>query len=69
MQRSAHSNGWSAEAPADLREYCAYTAGYARKHRDLIAMFGRFPHRNTVLDVKALLMSRRGSRRHPNYFG
>jgi len=38
-----------AEAPPELRDYCAYTAGYARKHRDVIARFGRFPHRNAVL--------------------
>jgi len=39
-----------AEAPADLRDYCAYTADYARKHRDVIAQFGRFPHRNEILN-------------------
>jgi uncharacterized protein (DUF924 family) len=22
---------------------------YARKHRDVVARFGRFPHRNTIL--------------------
>ena len=38
-----------AEAPAELRDYCAYTAQYAKKHRDLIVRFGRFPHRNRVL--------------------
>ena len=29
--------------------YCEYCAGFARKHRDIIAKFGRFPHRNAVL--------------------
>ena len=38
-----------AEAPPELRDYCAYTAQYAKKHRDLIVQFGRFPHRNRVL--------------------
>jgi uncharacterized protein (DUF924 family) len=38
-----------AEAPLELRDYCAYTAQFAKKHRDLIVRFGRFPHRNRVL--------------------
>jgi uncharacterized protein (DUF924 family) len=39
-----------AEAPPQLRDYCAYCGEYARKHRDIIAKFGRFPHRNRVLE-------------------
>jgi uncharacterized protein (DUF924 family) len=39
-----------AEAPPELRAYCGYTAEHARKHRDVIARFGRFPHRNKVLE-------------------
>jgi len=38
-----------AEAPDDVREYCAYCGSFAAKHRDIIAKFGRFPHRNRVL--------------------
>ena len=38
------------EAPAELRGYCEYCGKYARQHRDIIAKFGRFPHRNRVLD-------------------
>lgn len=38
-----------AEAPPELRDYCAYTAEYAKKHRDVIVKFGRFPHRNAML--------------------
>jgi uncharacterized protein (DUF924 family) len=38
-----------AEAPPELREFCAYSAEFARQHRDIIARFGRFPHRNAVL--------------------
>jgi uncharacterized protein (DUF924 family) len=26
-----------------------YQLGYAKKHRDVIARFGRFPHRNAIL--------------------
>ncbi len=37
------------EAPAELRDYCEYCAGFARSHREIIAKFGRFPHRNAVL--------------------
>jgi uncharacterized protein (DUF924 family) len=42
-----------AEAPAGLRDYCAYTAKYADKHRDIILKFGRFPHRNAMLGRKS----------------
>ena len=38
------------EAPAELRGYCEYCGKYARQHRDIIAKFGRFPHRNRILD-------------------
>jgi uncharacterized protein (DUF924 family) len=58
-----------AEAPADLRDYCAYTAGYARKHRDLIALFGRFPHRNVVLNRESTPEELAWLEAHPNYFG
>ena len=30
--------------------YYVYTLGYAQKHYDIIARFGRFPHRNEVLN-------------------
>jgi uncharacterized protein (DUF924 family) len=38
-----------AEAPAELRDFCDYSRGSARRHRDIIAKFGRFPHRNRAL--------------------
>lgn len=37
------------DAPADNREWAAALLPYAKQHRDIIARFGRFPHRNTVL--------------------
>lgn len=39
------------EAALPLFErFCdARTADFARRHRDVIARFGRFPHRNTAL--------------------
>ena len=30
-------------------EWCASAARYARSHRDIVARFGRFPHRNALL--------------------
>ena len=40
----------AAEAPEELRAYCEYCSKFAREHRDIIAKFGRFPHRNRVLE-------------------
>lgn len=39
----------AAEQPADRRAPFESFADYARKHRDVIARFGRFPHRNAEL--------------------
>ena len=36
-------------APTEFRDHLESTAEYARKHRDIIAEYGRFPHRNQVL--------------------
>lgn len=36
-------------APIELREHATGTLDYAIKHRDIIAHYGRFPHRNRVL--------------------
>lgn len=40
-----------AEAPAtaDMRAFFASNADYARRHRDVIRQYGRFPHRNAIL--------------------
>jgi uncharacterized protein (DUF924 family) len=58
-----------AEAPPELRDYCAYTAQYAKKHRDLIARFGRFPHRNAMLGRESTAIEKEWLVAHPNYFG
>lgn len=58
-----------AEAPPDLRDYCAYTAVYAKKHRDLIVQFGRFPHRNAMLERVSTPEEEAWLAEHPNYFG
>src|SRR6478735_6495969 len=42
------------DAPEHLRDYCKYCAGFARGHRDIIAKFGRFPHRNAVLGRESM---------------
>jgi uncharacterized protein (DUF924 family) len=39
----------AAAAPPELAEHLRTTLDYARRHRDVIARFGRFPHRNDVL--------------------
>lgn len=36
-------------AGADTREFLAGTLDYARRHREVIARYGRFPHRNPIL--------------------
>jgi uncharacterized protein (DUF924 family) len=37
------------EAPAEVADMFDMFLDYAVKHRDVIARFGRFPHRNTIL--------------------
>lgn len=37
------------DARADYREFVKSTLDYARQHKDVIAAFGRFPHRNKAL--------------------
>ncbi len=50
QQRSVELNAaLMDEGPPALRDYLAEAHGYAVSHRDLIARFGRFPHRNAVL--------------------
>jgi uncharacterized protein (DUF924 family) len=38
------------EAVAPLRDYCEGLLPYVQKHSDIVRRFGRFPHRNAVLD-------------------
>jgi uncharacterized protein (DUF924 family) len=42
--------GLAVHAPEDFRAFCRDQLDYASKHRDIIRKFGRFPHRNAVLD-------------------
>jgi uncharacterized protein (DUF924 family) len=37
------------QEPAELRRVLEHSAAQARGHRDVIARFGRHPHRNAVL--------------------
>jgi uncharacterized protein (DUF924 family) len=41
------------EAPADMREFFVNLLKYPRKHREIVARFGRFPHRNRALGREA----------------
>jgi uncharacterized protein (DUF924 family) len=36
-------------APPHLRKFVVNTTDFARKHLDVVARFGRFPHRNATL--------------------
>jgi uncharacterized protein (DUF924 family) len=38
------------EATPPLQEFCAGLLPYAQKHADIVQRFGRFPHRNAVLE-------------------
>ena len=38
------------KAPAPLKERVADALKYAEMHRDIVQRFGRFPHRNAILD-------------------
>lgn len=40
----------AAAAPEEMRAFCASCLEYARGHREIIRKFGRFPHRNKVLE-------------------
>jgi uncharacterized protein (DUF924 family) len=57
------------EAPPEFRDFCAGLIGYANKHRDLIKLFGRFPHRNRVLGRGDTPEEAAWLKAHPNYFG
>ena len=43
------------QAPAELRRMLEHSAAQARGHRDVIARFGRHPHRNEVLGRQSTL--------------
>lgn len=45
----AMADALAREAPAHLRPLYEFSAEQARGHRDVIARFGRFPHRNAAL--------------------
>ncbi|MCC6709648.1 MAG: DUF924 domain-containing protein [Gammaproteobacteria bacterium] len=39
-----------ADAPAALRDFSADALHWSRDHHDIVQRFGRFPHRNLILD-------------------
>jgi uncharacterized protein (DUF924 family) len=40
---------WCEAVEGDLRKSVEYSLDFARRHRDIVARFGRFPHRNALL--------------------
>lgn len=38
------------DSPPELKQKVEFFKDYAQKHLDIIARFGRFPHRNTILN-------------------
>jgi uncharacterized protein (DUF924 family) len=44
-----HFEALAGEAPEESRESLEAAADHARRHRDIVEKFGRFPHRNAVL--------------------
>ena len=42
------------DAPESLQAAYAYYVGFAERHKAIIDRFGRFPHRNAILDRTAL---------------
>ena len=59
----------ASEAPPEYRGWCEGLIFYANKHRDLIELFGRFPHRNAVLQREDTPQERAWLAEHPRYFG
>lgn len=45
-------------ATPELREFFATTLDYAIRHREVIAQFGRFPHRNAMLGRESTVSER-----------
>lgn len=56
------------EAPEELADGFAIWADYARRHAEVIARFGRFPHRNAVLGRDITPAEEAWLSRHPQGF-
>ncbi len=48
-----------AEVPRSFKGNIRNSLDFARKHRDIILLFGRFPHRNTLLGRESTMEERR----------
>ena len=42
------------ESSLELKEYFEYVYGFAQKHHEIIRNFGRFPHRNEILNRRSV---------------
>lgn len=58
-----------AQATGELANNFASNVKYAREHRDLIAKFGRFPHRNAVLKRESTPAEQTYLAGKPNAYG
>jgi uncharacterized protein (DUF924 family) len=56
------------EAPVSQREVLELALDYARRHRDVIARFGRFPHRNAALGRSTTAEEAAFLQHHPTGF-
>ena len=59
----------SNDAPPTLKRQFGITLGYAELHRDIIRRFGRFPHRNSVLNRPSTIEERTYLRNSAERFG
>ena len=56
------------EVPESLRQKFQVFADFARRHRDVVERFGRFPHRNAVLGRETTPEERAHLAAHPHGF-
>jgi uncharacterized protein (DUF924 family) len=59
----------AAEAPAEFEGACEGWLGFARRHQEIIAKFGRFPYRNKVLNRESTAAELEWLAAQPDHFG
>lgn len=57
----------AAQAPSELQARMASHLDFARQHRDIIAQFGRFPHRNAALGRASTAQERKFLKNGPRF--
>ncbi|MBK6658419.1 MAG: DUF924 domain-containing protein [Proteobacteria bacterium] len=58
-----------ADAPVALKDFTADALHWSRDHHDIVARFGRFPHRNLVLDRESTPEELAFLVAHRNHYG